>query len=88
MNCKPLIGLNADLRPARKDSPAFTYICAGYFDSVVRAGGIPLILPPVAETDDLERLLDLVDGMVLVGGADLDPRYAPWINAAKNSTAA
>jgi len=75
MNCKPVIGLNADFRSARKDSPAFSYICAGYYDSVIRAGGIPVIIPPVADTDDLERLLDMVDGMVLVGGADLDPRY-------------
>jgi putative glutamine amidotransferase len=75
MNCKPVIGLNADFRSARKDSPAFSYICAGYYDSVIRAGGIPVIIPPVADADDLDRLLDLVDGMVLVGGADLDPRY-------------
>jgi len=75
MNCKPLVGLNADFRSARKDSPAFTYICAGYYDSVVRAGGVPLIIPPMEDSEDLDRLLDLLDGVVLVGGADLDPRY-------------
>ena len=31
-------------------------------------------VPPIDDDDDLNRLLDLVDGMVLVGGADLDPR--------------
>ncbi len=74
MNVKPLIGLNADYRSARKDSPAFSYICAGYYDSLVKAGAIPLILPPLAEEKDLNRVLDLLDGVVLVGGADLDPR--------------
>ena len=74
MASKPLIGLNADYRAAKKDAPAFTYICAGYFDSLVQAGAIPIILPPTKEEPDLKRLLDLVDGMVLVGGADLDPR--------------
>ena len=39
MESKPLIGLNADFRSARKDSPAFSYICAGYYDSVAKAGG-------------------------------------------------
>jgi putative glutamine amidotransferase len=71
---KPLIGLNADFRVAKKDGPAFSYISAGYYDAVVKAGGIPLILPPIAEASDLGRVLDLVDGVLLVGGADLDPR--------------
>jgi len=74
MRSKPLIGLNADYRAAKKDSPAFTYVCAGYYDSIIAAGGIPLILPPTEEDADLERLLDMLDGVVLVGGADLDPR--------------
>ena len=74
MRSKPLIGLNADYRAAKKDAPAFTFVCAGYYDSIVEAGGIPIILPPTSDDADLNRLIDLVDGMVLVGGADLDPR--------------
>lgn len=71
---KPLIGLNADFRSARKESPALSYISAGYFDAITAAGGIPLIIPPLANGNDLNRLLDQLDGVVLVGGADLDPR--------------
>jgi putative glutamine amidotransferase len=71
---KPLIGLNADFRSARKDSPALSYISAGYFDAITAAGGIPLVIPPLANTDDLSRVLDQLDGVVMVGGADLDPR--------------
>jgi putative glutamine amidotransferase len=74
MRSKPLIGLNADYRAAKKDAPAFTFVCAGYYDSIVEAGGIPLVLPPVDSDDDLKRLIDLLDGIVMVGGADLDPR--------------
>jgi putative glutamine amidotransferase len=74
MRSKPLIGLNADYRAAKKDAPAFTFVCAGYYDSIVEAGGIPLVLPPVDSDHDLKRLMDLLDGMVMVGGADLDPR--------------
>ncbi|HEV3136627.1 MAG TPA: gamma-glutamyl-gamma-aminobutyrate hydrolase family protein, partial [Pirellulales bacterium] len=74
MRSKPLIGLNADYRAAKKDSPAFTFVCAGYYECIMEAGGVPLILPPMENETDLNRLLDLVDGMVLVGGADLDPR--------------
>jgi putative glutamine amidotransferase len=73
MRLKPLIGLNTDYRPTRKDSPALSYVTAGYFDCIARAGGIPIVMPPMDE-DDLERILDLVQGVVMVGGADLDPR--------------
>jgi len=71
---KPLIGLNADYRSAKKDAPAFSFVCSGYYDAIVEVGGIPVVLPPMADEDDLNRVLDLLDGVVLVGGADLDPR--------------
>ena len=74
MSRKSLIGLNAEFRSAKKDSPAFSYLSAGYYDAIVASGGVPVIVPPLKEDDDLERILDLLDGMVLIGGADLDPR--------------
>lgn len=74
MRKKPLIGINADYRSAKKDSPAFSYIAAGYYDSIMAVEGIPVVLPPYTEADDLDRVLDVLDGVVLIGGADLDPR--------------
>jgi putative glutamine amidotransferase len=74
MESKPVIGLNMDYRSAKKDSPAFSFLCAGYYDAVVKAGGVPVVVPPLEADEDLDRVLDLVDGMVMVGGADLDPR--------------
>src|SRR5262245_6828385 len=74
MRKKPVIGLNADYRSAKKDSPAFSYVAAGYYDCVSAVGGIPVVIPPVAEAEDLAQVLDKLDGVVLVGGADLDPR--------------
>lgn len=74
MQSKPLIGLNADFRASKKDAPAFSYLCSGYYDSVVKAGGVPIIIPPLSDEADLCRILDLLDAVVLVGGADLDPR--------------
>lgn len=73
MNCKPLIGINTDFRPVKKDSPAFCYVLGGYFDKVSQAGGIPVIVPPLESEDDLSCALDRLDGFLLVGGADLDP---------------
>jgi putative glutamine amidotransferase len=74
MQTKPLIGINTDYRSAQGNQPAFSVLTAGYFDSVYRAGGIPVAVPPIAEDDDINTLLDRLDGFVLVGGADLDPR--------------
>lgn len=74
MSRKPLVGLNADYRPSRKEGPALTYLAAGYYNAVQAAGGVPVILPPMDDEDDLSRVLDTLDAFVLVGGADLDPR--------------
>jgi putative glutamine amidotransferase len=74
MRTKPLIGLNADFRGAKKDGPAFSFVSAGYYDAIVAVGGVPVILPPIADEEDLERLVEMLDGVVMVGGADLDPR--------------
>ncbi len=73
-NSKPLIGMNADFRSARKDSPAVSYLCAGYYDALSKCGAIPVVIPPMLEEADIERVLELLDGVVLIGGADLDPR--------------
>lgn len=74
MQKKPLIGLNADYRSGKQDSPAFSYVAAGYYDAIIKSGGIPVILPPTDNEEDLERVLDLLDAVVMIGGADLDPR--------------
>ena len=47
-----------------------------YVDAVQRAGGAALILPadPVWATDP-DQILDRLDGLLLAGGADIDPRF-------------
>jgi putative glutamine amidotransferase len=75
MDCKPLIGINADFRSAKKDFPAYSVLSAGYYDSLTKAGAVPVVIPPLTDEDDLARVLDVLDGVVLVGGADLDPRF-------------
>ena len=74
MQRKPLIGLNADYRPAKKDSPAYSFVLAGYYNRILQAGGIPVILPPLENEHDLTTVLDTLHGFVMIGGQDLDPR--------------
>ncbi|HEX5405664.1 MAG TPA: gamma-glutamyl-gamma-aminobutyrate hydrolase family protein [Pseudonocardiaceae bacterium] len=52
-----------------------------YADTVVRAGGIPVLLPPVG--DGFTELAARLDGLLLSGGADVDPaRYRQPVDAA------
>jgi len=74
MYAKPLIGVNADFRTAQGSQPSFSVVTAGYYDSITRAGGIPVVVPPMENEDDINGVLDKLDGFVMIGGADLDPR--------------
>ena len=47
----------------------------GYYDTVVRAGGTPIIVPPVADKEVLMNTLDRIDGLILSGGGDINPLY-------------
>jgi putative glutamine amidotransferase len=45
-----------------------------YSEGVAEAGGVPIVLPPADEVaEDPDRLLDLLDGLILTGGGDIDP---------------
>jgi putative glutamine amidotransferase len=75
----PVIGLCGALERARWsvwDDQAIL-LQRSYVLAVTAAGGTPVILPPdPALTADPGRLLDLLDGLLLAGGADVDPsRY-------------
>lgn len=74
MQNKPLIGINADYRLAKGDPSAYLCLASGYFDCVSQVGGIPVVIPPMASEDDLQQVLDRLDGVILVGGGDLNPR--------------
>jgi putative glutamine amidotransferase len=73
---RPLIGITSYLERARfgvwdLDS---VLLPREYTDSVVRAGGIPVLLPPTG--DGHPELVARLDGLLLAGGADVDPaRY-------------
>jgi putative glutamine amidotransferase len=71
---RPFIGINADVTAAGKLHVAHVRLNAGYFDAVVAAGGLPVILPPLAQDTEINALLDRVDGVILSGGLDIDPK--------------
>jgi putative glutamine amidotransferase len=73
---RPVIGLCTALERARWsvwDQQAVV-LPRSYVDAVQRAGGVALLLAPdPAAVADPDVLLDLVDGLLLAGGADMDP---------------
>ncbi|MCO8124134.1 gamma-glutamyl-gamma-aminobutyrate hydrolase family protein [Stieleria sp. TO1_6] len=71
---KPVIGINCDFKAADRNKPGFAYLAAGYFQSIQSAGGIPVVIPPTDDPEAVARALELVDGFMMIGGADLDPR--------------
>lgn len=74
MNEKPIIAINSDFRPTKSETFSFSWMHSGYYDAVSQSGGIPIMLPPMAEDDDLRRVLEQIDGLILSGcKLDLDP---------------
>jgi putative glutamine amidotransferase len=76
MSSSPVIGLCTALERARWsvwDQQA-VLLPRSYVDAVQRAGAIALLLPPdPAAVREPDMLLDLVDGLLLAGGSDMDP---------------
>lgn len=71
---RPVIALTCYLEPAAWGAwelPA-ALLPHWYLDAVAAAGGRPVLLPPDASED--VSVLDRVDGLVIVGGADVDAR--------------
>ena len=51
-------------------------LAKAYYDSVKKAGGLPLIIPPIGDEDVIIDTLERIDGLLLSGGADFNPLYA------------
>ena len=68
---KPVIGISAPLHP---ESRGYR-ISHCYADAVTEAGGIALMLPAVTAPEDVELLLQKLDGVLIPGGPDVDPLF-------------
>ena len=73
-SARPLIGINTDYYAATKTYSAHARLNSGYFDAVMQAGGLPFLIPPLGKEAELDAILDRLDGIVLTGGLDIDPR--------------
>jgi putative glutamine amidotransferase len=73
---RPVIGMCTALERARWsvwDQPAML-LASNYVEAVQRAGGLVVMLPPDPRlVEGPGEALELIDGLVLAGGADIDP---------------
>lgn len=72
---KPLIGVTCGTFRDRDWCPPIHGHRQTYIDSVVAAGGAPFLLPLVDDEDVLRALYDRLDGVLLAGGQDVNPRH-------------
>ena len=78
---RPLIGVTTSevrraptVKPTPHGEPPRVEMALGltYLQAIERAGGIPMVIPPMHE-EAIEPLLDRLDGICLSGGPDIHP---------------
>ena len=62
---KPIIGISCNATGSAAN--------ISYIEAVELAGGIPLIIPRIDEGTDLEKVVSHIDGLLVIGGEDIDP---------------
>jgi len=64
----PIIGISGAHSTEGATNVSFTYI-----KSVLRAGGVPVILPIIDDIEVIKRMVASIDALILTGGEDVDP---------------
>lgn len=66
---RPMIGITTNY------SDTDATLRSVYYEQIVRAGGVPVLLPPITEGSVVAQMLDHLDAVVLTGGADVNPLW-------------
>ncbi|MDO5089072.1 MAG: gamma-glutamyl-gamma-aminobutyrate hydrolase family protein [Leptotrichiaceae bacterium] len=77
MDTKPIIGISGSILTTTDG--VFTgypraYVNHAYVESVIKAGGIPFIIPFNTDTEVTKEQIKLIDGLILSGGHDVFPQ--------------
>ena len=66
---RPVIGITANYADGEQRLSRF------YYKSVEKAGGVPMVIPPSADTNTIINTLEHIDALLLSGGADFNPLF-------------
>lgn len=71
---KPIIGITSayEIEDGLRNYHRTT-VSIDYTKSVIKAGGIPIILPVTDDIESIKGQLELIDGLILAGGSDINP---------------
>ena len=64
---KPVIGITGNYGDKGCE------LAPGYYQSVLQAGGVPMVIPPYLDRESLVQTIQQLDGLVLSGGGDINP---------------
>ncbi len=65
---KPVIGISSTMGDGSSTSAPLTYV-----NAVIRAGGVPVVIPVTDDKELLSTILERVDAVIMTGGEDIDP---------------
>ena len=69
MKVKPIIGISSN------QHERVLSISADYVEAITTNGGIPIVIPNLLVEEDVLRIIQLIDGLLLTGGGDIDPTF-------------
>lgn len=73
---KPLIGITCEIVKLKPYFAEFELSCDyRYVRAVIRAGGIPVLIPLNPLRRDVSLMMDAIDGLIITGGADIHPSF-------------
>lgn len=72
----PVIGITTgELKNLKRPNDTWVYGQNHYYNEIVeQAGGAPLLIPSTDDPKVLDALYEIMDGILLAGGNDVDPR--------------
>lgn len=78
---KPIIGITCSIEEKEDRNRRypliypFDYVKRQYYIAIEKAGGVPVLLPNLTNLGLIDEILKAVDGVLMSGGYDLDPKY-------------
>lgn len=73
---KPVIGISANIETIDREpfwGQELSSLNQNYIKAVIRAGGIPVLLPVIQDKEMIRAQVSLIDGLLLSGGYDVQP---------------
>lgn len=75
---KPFIGITCDYMMSEKEislGQERHFVSKDFVDAVIDSGGVPVLIPIINREEDMLKIIDTLDGIMLSGGFDVNPIY-------------